>query len=67
MILTTDELKREINKLEDGKFVFISTDDWNAEDFIIDRICKKSIHFDNPIIWNYILCMRKSEGMGIRR
>lgn len=67
MILTTDELKREINKLEDGKFIFITTDDWNSEDFIIEKICKKSSHFDDSSIWNYVLCMKKSESMGIRR
>ena len=57
MILTTDELKRTINQLEDGKYIFIGDDDKYGDDVVIEKIIKKSSHKDDPLIWHYVLCM----------
>lgn len=58
MILTTDELKRTVNQLEDGKYIFIGDDDKYGDDVVIEKIIKKSAHKDDPLIWHYVLCMR---------
>lgn len=58
MILTTDELKRTVNQLEDGKYIFIGDDDKYGDDVVIEKIIKKSSHKDDPLIWHYVLCMR---------
>lgn len=57
MILTTDELKRTVNQLEDGKYIFIGDDDKYGDDVVIEKIIKKSSHKDDPLIWHYVLCM----------
>ena len=56
MILTTDELKRTINQLEDGKYIMIGSTDKYANDVVIDKIAKNSSLKDNPYIWHYVLC-----------
>ena len=56
MILTTDELKRTINNLEDGKYIMIGPPDKYADEMAIDKIVKKSSYKDNPYIWHYVLC-----------
>lgn len=56
MILTTDELKRAINRLEDGKYIFIGDDDKYSDDQIISKIIKKNSHKDDDTIWHYVLC-----------
>ena len=47
MILTTDELKRVVDQLEDGKYIMIGTDDRYGDDKIIEKVIKKSSHKDN--------------------
>ena len=62
MILTTDELKRVVNRLEDGKFVMIGTDDPYQNDHLIKKVIKKSSHKDDPYIWHYVICMEDTDG-----
>lgn len=59
MILTTDELKRAVDKLEDGKFIFVGSDDKYDKDFPIEKIIRKSSHKDDPLVWHYVLCIGK--------
>lgn len=59
MILTTDELKQAVNRLEDGKYIMIGDDDTYSDDRIIEKIVKKSSHKDNPYIWHYVICWRE--------
>lgn len=58
MILTTDELKQAVNRLEDGKYIMIGDDDTYSNDIAIEKIVKKSSHKDNPYIWHYVICGR---------
>lgn len=61
MIITVDELKKAVNKLEDGKFVIVGIDTGRkkTDDYIIDGIIRYAEHPLRPDIWNYKIIIGK--------
>lgn len=61
MIITTDELKRAVSQLEDGKFIIASIDTGlkKTDDYVIDGIIKYAEHPSRPDLWNYKIVIGK--------
>lgn len=63
-MITTDELKRTVNDLQDGRYIFLKID---GEDYIIDTISHDADSLEKSADWYYILNARKAEGVGLKR
>lgn len=60
----TNELKREINRLQNDRCIFVRV---NEEDYIIEHIDRDSGRLEDESNWAYVLIIRKAEGLGIKR
>lgn len=63
-MVTTNELKREINNLQDDRYIFLRI---NGEDYVMDTINRDADSLEKSADWYYILNARKAEGVGLKR